>query len=79
MSDMSMPVTWKVVPPQVPTYGTDASGKPTSGRDVTWQASNGTSGTVFVPDAQYTPDGVRAIVNAAVAQEMAISGLTSEG
>lgn len=52
------------------TYG----GRLRQGIEVTFVISSGTEASVFVPDAQYTPDTVRALVQAKANTLAAVEG-----
>lgn len=58
---MANGVTWRIVSQQETTRP-DNSGRFVSGVLVMFQTSNGLTGSVFVPDQQYTPDVVRQLV-----------------
>lgn len=72
-----IPARWKVVS-QVPTTGQDSNGQFVRGRNVNYQLADGTTGSVFVPNASYTPDAVKAAIAADAATVAAIAGLTSD-
>lgn len=66
---------WRVTA-QVETNRTDSNGRFVSGVLVSYNTRDGIAGTVFVPDAQYTPEYVRQLINARVAQHTQVAGLT---
>lgn len=68
--------TWKVTGQNQVTE-IQPGGTPTQGVRVYYMTGTGQSGNVFVPMAQYTPDGVTAAVSAAAATMDAIGTLTS--
>ena len=53
------------------------TGQPQTGKVVTYQLSTGQQGTVFIPDAQFNPDGVKAAIGPIAENLAAILGLTS--
>jgi hypothetical protein len=48
----------------------------TRGFKVGWITDSGIRGTVFVPETQYTPENVTALVSAAVANAALVAGLS---
>lgn len=68
--------SWKVVN-VTETTAADSTGRFTAGKQVTYQLDSGLSGTVFLPDAQFNEDAVRAAINQAAAQLHAVGNLTS--
>lgn len=66
---------WSVVT-DVETTDLTPGGTPAKGRRITFQTTNGATGSVFVTDAQYTPDVVRPLIQAKVDAITAIKGLT---
>lgn len=72
---MPGPITWMVTN-QSETTDLNAAGQAAKGTRVTFQLSSGEYGTVFLPEAQYTPDAVAAAISAKVANMVAIKGLT---
>lgn len=58
--------SWRVVG-QVETTGQSEDGHYTKGVDVAFETGSGLRGTVFVPNAQYRPDQVKALVAARAA------------
>lgn len=67
---------WRVTT-QVETMGIGPSGQATRGVSVGFTLADGTAGSVFVPDAQYNPDTVRAAIQARAAAFGAVKGLTA--
>lgn len=66
------PITWQVVS-QVDTVDRLPSGATGPGVDVTWQTSNGITGTVFVPMTEYRDvDKVAGILAADVAHRVTV-------
>jgi hypothetical protein len=51
------------------------SGAPVRGMKVAFRLADGTTGSVFVPDTQYTAENVRAAILARVAVLEAVKGL----
>ena len=70
-------VSWKVVPPVVSRTQIDSSGQPTPGKVVTFQISSGQLGTVFLPDAQFNPDAIKAAIQPAADNLAAVLDLSS--
>lgn len=68
---------WKITG-QPQASGPDGNGGFTRGRNVTYQLADGTTGTVFVPNANLTPDFVKAAIDDDAARVAAIAQLTSE-
>jgi hypothetical protein len=68
---------WRIIS-IMPGQGQDATGRYTSGKQVTYQLSTGQSGTLFVPDGQDTIEYVKAVVQAAADNLAALHNLTSE-
>lgn len=71
---MDNAITWNVTTQQETTRP-DSTGRFVSGVLVTFTTSNGLSGSVFVPDAQYTPDNVRSAIQARVEQMVGVQSL----
>ena len=69
------PPAW-VVTTQSETMGIGPSGQATRGVNVGFRLADGTNGSVFVPDAQYTPDQVKAAIMARAEAFGAVKGLT---
>lgn len=65
---------WRVIG-QSETNRSDATGHFASGVLVTYVTREGVTGSVFVPDAKYTPDTVTSMINARVAQHSVIGQL----
>lgn len=65
---------WTVIS-QAETMGITPTGAAGSGIKVTFRLADGTTGSVFVPDAQYTAENVRAAILARVAVLQAVKGL----
>ena len=57
-------------------YRPGPTGAFVSGVVVTFSIPSGASGSVFVPDAQYSPASVRALVDARAAAMEAVAGMT---
>ena len=68
---------WKVTGQQEGVQ-VDATGHVVTGVTVSFLTGHGVTGTVFLPDAQYTPDNVRNAVQAKSAILDAVTGLSSE-
>ena len=68
---------WKVTAQQTAT-GQDSNGSFVRGRNITYQLADGTSGSVFVPNSNYTPDAVKAAIAADAEKVQAVAQLTSE-
>lgn len=66
---------WSVTT-QTETMGLGPNGLATKGVSVGFSTPDGTVGSVFVPEAQYNPDNVRALIVARVATLEAVKGLT---
>jgi hypothetical protein len=58
--------------------GQDANGNFVRGRNITYQLDDGTTGMVFVANAAYTPDAVKAAIAADAEKVAGVAGLTSE-
>lgn len=70
-----MASSWQVTA-QSETTGLTPSGTPAKGVNVTFKTADGTSGSVFIPDANYTADNVKAAIAERVAAFDAVKGLT---
>jgi hypothetical protein len=68
---------WKVTR-QVAGPGQDADGKFVQGRTITYQLADGTSGTVFVANTNYTVDSVKAAIAEDAGRVAGVAKLTSE-
>jgi len=66
---------WTVIS-QSETMGIGANGIAGSGMKVVFRLADGTVGSVFVPDAQYTAENAKAAIVARVAALQAVKGLT---
>lgn len=66
---------WTVIS-QGETMGIGPSGTAGSGMKVTFRLDDGTTASVFVPDAQYTADNVKAAIAAKAATLASVKGLT---
>lgn len=66
---------WTVIS-QVETMGIGPTGTAGSGVKVTFRTMDGTTGSVFVPDAQYNADTVKAAIIAKAATLAEVKGLT---
>lgn len=69
--------TWRVTG-QFPTTRPTAGGRLVAGVTVQFVTGSGVSGSVFVPEAMYTPERVKQLIAAKVAPIEAVSSLTSE-
>jgi hypothetical protein len=65
---------WTVIS-QSETMGIGPNGGAGSGVKVTFRLADGTTGSVFVPDAQYTAENVKAAISARVDVLTAVKGL----
>lgn len=61
---------------QTETMGVGPAGLPVAGVRVGFKTGTGQEGTIFVPDASYTPDAVRAAIAERVAAMAAVAGLS---
>lgn len=68
---------WRIISVS-PGQGQDATGRYTTGKQVTYQMATGQSGTVFVPDGQDTVEYTKAVVQAAADNLAALHNLTSD-
>ena len=68
---------WKVTGQQAAT-GQDSNGSFVRGRNITYQLADGTSGSVFVPNSNYTAEAVKAAIAADAEKVAAVAKLTSE-
>jgi hypothetical protein len=68
---------WSVVS-VTETTDQDATGRYAKGKAVTFQLGSGAMGTVFVPNANWTPDTVKALINQAAANLHAVTNLTDK-
>lgn len=75
--DQSTAVVFKVVNVTEST-GQDSTGRFVSGKQVTYQLKSGLSGTVFIPDASFNEDTVRAALQKAAATLQNVS-MISQG
>ena len=66
---------WTVIS-QVETMGIGPTGTAGSGVKVSFRTIDGTTASVFVPDAQYTADNVKSAIAARVATLAEVKGLT---
>jgi hypothetical protein len=71
------PPAWRVES-QIPRTRANLSGTVEEGYDVTFVTRDGHTGTVFVPNARYNVDNVRAVVAEAAARVDAVGALTAE-
>lgn len=76
MPNASDLTSWKVTGQNESTQ-VQQSGPPVPGVRVFFQTGQGHTGSVFVPQAQYTVTNVRALVNAAAAKMDAVGSLSS--
>lgn len=74
---MPQPLKWTITN-TVPTMGIGPDGKPAKGQDVSYQLETGDSGVIFVPDSQFNPTQVGALVSAHATNLVAIKGLTGQ-
>lgn len=72
---MAAPQNWTITGTSESTGLTD-QGMPSAGVTVSFKLDDGTSGTVFVPNASFTPTAVQAAVAARAAALVAVKGLT---
>lgn len=75
--DPTMGVAFKVVDVKE-TTGQDATGRFVPGKQVSYQLKSGLSGTIFVPDAAFNEDAVRAAIQKAAATLQNVS-MISQG
>lgn len=66
---------WTVIS-QSETMGISPTGGAGSGVKVSFRLADGTVGSVFLPDAQYTAENVKAAIAARVAVLTSVKGLT---
>ena len=66
---------WSIVS-QLETVAAGPNQQITTGKKVTFQTADGNIGSVFIPDAMYKPDNVRAQIMAAAANMDAIGKMT---
>lgn len=59
------------------TMAQDATGRYARGKQVTFQLASGAVGTVFIPDANFTPDTVKSAIMRAAANLHAVVNLNS--
>lgn len=74
MADETTEPGWTITTQQE-TTAPDQSGRYVPGVRIGFRTREGISGTVFVPDTQYTPENVRALVTARVVQMLLVGGL----
>lgn len=74
---MPGPQNWTITSTSETTGLTD-QGTPTKGVTVAFRTDDGTAGTVFVPDAVFTPAAVTAAVAARAAALLTVKGLTGQ-
>lgn len=72
-----MDATWRVVT-TVPTTGFDPSGRAVPGRNVTYQLTNGTAGTVFIPGNVTDTAAIKAIIQEDADRAARLSTMTSD-
>lgn len=65
---------WSVIS-QAETMGIGPTGTAGSGVKVTFRLADGTTGSVFVPDAQFNAENVRAAITARVGVLESVKGL----
>lgn len=75
MNGPDAPPAWQVIG-QLPTSGTDMNGTFGDGYRVTYRTASGLEEHVFFLRADYTPDRVRAAIQAEVDNHNAIAGLS---
>ena len=68
------PLGWEVTGQQE-TTGMNDAGQFVPGVRVSFRLKDGAAGSVFVPEAQYSPDRVAALVAVRAAKMLAVSGL----
>ena len=68
--------TWTVTD-VTETTAQDNTGRFAKGKQVTFQLASGQVGTVFLPDASFTPDTVKAAIRTAAANLHAVVNLNS--
>jgi hypothetical protein len=68
------PPLWRVTG-QMETNRTGPTGQFVSGVLVSFTTNKGIAGSVFIPDAQYSPDAVKQAIGARVAQLHSVSDL----
>lgn len=71
----SAPQSWTITGTSE-TTGVNDQGMPTRGVSVSFKLDDGTAGTVFVPDASFTPAAVTAAVQARASALVGVKGLT---
>lgn len=72
---MAGPQQWTITGTSETTGLTD-QGMPSKGVTVSFKTDDGTAGTVFVPDASFTPSNVTALVAARASALVGVKGLT---
>ena len=72
-----MGASWRVVT-TVPTTGFDPSGRAVPGRNVTYQLTNGTAGTVFIPGNVTDDTAIKAIIQEDADRAARLSTMTSD-
>jgi hypothetical protein len=72
-----MATSWRVTADLPGQFDFDAAGNPIAGHQVSFVTGTGATGTVFVPEAHYSPASVRALINAKAATADQIASLTS--
>ena len=72
-----MGAQWRVVT-TVPTTGFDPSGRAVPGRNVTYQLTNGTAGTVFIPGNVTDDTAIKAIIQEDADRAARLSTMTSD-
>lgn len=70
-----LPTTWTVTG-QVAKFASDATGKPVNGVEVSFTTTAGNSGSVFIPDTQYSVPNAQAAIAAKAATLDAVGALT---
>lgn len=77
MSDTNAP-TWTVTG-QIPRTRVNTANQVEEGYDVGFTTGEGHTGTVFVPEARYNRDNVRALIAAKAALLDSVGALSSDG
>ena len=72
---MAAPQQWTITGTSETTGLTD-QGMPAKGVTVSFKLEDGTGGTIFVPDTQFTPAAVTALVGARASALLSVKGLT---
>lgn len=73
-----MAASWKVTSDTPDQYDFDAAGAPVIGHVIRFQTGTGATGSVFVPEAHYNANSVRALVAGKANTADEIAALSSE-